>query len=490
MIERQIRLLQEAGITNITVVVGYMKEKFFYLKKEFGVDIIVNEEYNTKNNTASIFRVRDRLKNTYIVYSDLYFNKNVFKSHVYASYYPAKMSYGYSNDYAYTADRHGRITSMISYSCDELGLVGEIYLNREASARFVFHLEQEYEIPTTQQELLDKVLMRHLDEIELYARVYDGGTVYQFDTFEELRAFDPAFISNVDSPVIGNICSILSCGREDITIIGPLKTGYTNTSFIFECAGRKYIYRHPGIGTDTYINRPCEAYAEENAKRLGIDKTVIHIDAKTGWKISHFIEGCRDMHLQSDEELQKAMGILKKFHGEKLKFDWNFNPIERVEQQIEAMKALGKDFSEFAPMHERMKKLLACTEADGWEKVLCHNDTWYLNYLVNDDIFMLVDWEYAGMGDYAADVGNFTAGVNFKPDEYAKLCEFYEGRAISEAEKRHYFAYRALMMYYWFVWGVRQEAQGITVGEWVQMWYETAEENCTLAAKMYADAQS
>jgi hypothetical protein len=100
MIERQIRQLQEAGITDITVVVGYMKEKFFYLKKEFGVDIIVNEEYNTKNNTSSIFRVRERLKNTYIVYSDLYFNKNVFKSHVYASYYPAKMSYGYSNDEA------------------------------------------------------------------------------------------------------------------------------------------------------------------------------------------------------------------------------------------------------------------------------------------------------------------------------------------------------------------------------------------------------
>jgi CTP:phosphocholine cytidylyltransferase-like protein len=239
LIERQIRQLQEAGIKDITIVVGYMKEKFFYLEKRFQVEIVINDEYHIKNNTSSIIRVKDRLKNTYIVYSDLYFTKNVFKSHVYASYYPSKMQYGYSNDYAYTADRNGRITSMMTYSCDELGLVGEIYLDRETSSRFVFHLEKEYQIPTVQQELLDNVLMRHLDDLAIYAKVYDKNTVYEFDTFEELREFDPVYISNVNSPIIDNIRSVLKCERNDITILGPLKTGYTNTSFVFDCLGRK-----------------------------------------------------------------------------------------------------------------------------------------------------------------------------------------------------------------------------------------------------------
>ena len=44
LIERQIRQLKEAGIDNITIVVGYMKEKFYYLKEKFNVDIVVNEE--------------------------------------------------------------------------------------------------------------------------------------------------------------------------------------------------------------------------------------------------------------------------------------------------------------------------------------------------------------------------------------------------------------------------------------------------------------
>ena len=42
LIERTIRQLHEVGITNITVVVGFMKESFEYLIDEFGVDLAVN----------------------------------------------------------------------------------------------------------------------------------------------------------------------------------------------------------------------------------------------------------------------------------------------------------------------------------------------------------------------------------------------------------------------------------------------------------------
>ena len=57
LIEREIRQLQEAGITDITIVVGYMKEKFFYLEEKFGAKIVVNEDYYQYNNTSTLIRV-------------------------------------------------------------------------------------------------------------------------------------------------------------------------------------------------------------------------------------------------------------------------------------------------------------------------------------------------------------------------------------------------------------------------------------------------
>lgn len=40
LIERQIRQLQEAGIPEIILVVGYKKEQFYYLQEKFGVRIV------------------------------------------------------------------------------------------------------------------------------------------------------------------------------------------------------------------------------------------------------------------------------------------------------------------------------------------------------------------------------------------------------------------------------------------------------------------
>lgn len=67
LVERQIEQLLAAGITDITVVVGYKKEYFFYLEDKFGVSIVVNPDYASRNNSSSIKRVEDRLGNTYIL---------------------------------------------------------------------------------------------------------------------------------------------------------------------------------------------------------------------------------------------------------------------------------------------------------------------------------------------------------------------------------------------------------------------------------------
>ena len=54
LIERQISQLHAAGIQEIYIVVGFMKEKFEYLMDKYNVELIVNSEYATKNNIHSL----------------------------------------------------------------------------------------------------------------------------------------------------------------------------------------------------------------------------------------------------------------------------------------------------------------------------------------------------------------------------------------------------------------------------------------------------
>lgn len=55
----QIKQLHEAGITDIAIIVGYLKEKFEYLIDKYQVKLLYNPEYATKNNLATIYHARE-----------------------------------------------------------------------------------------------------------------------------------------------------------------------------------------------------------------------------------------------------------------------------------------------------------------------------------------------------------------------------------------------------------------------------------------------
>ena len=112
LIERQIRQLREAGITDIIVVTGYKAEKFSYLKDKYGVRIILNDEYSSKNNVSSIHVVKDLLGNSYICCADNYYMTNVFEKYVYESFYLCNRAEGFADEYCIAEKEAGFIESI------------------------------------------------------------------------------------------------------------------------------------------------------------------------------------------------------------------------------------------------------------------------------------------------------------------------------------------------------------------------------------------
>ena len=54
LIERQIKQLKKAGIMEIYIVVGFLKEKYEYLIDKYGVELVFNPDYAVKNNMHSL----------------------------------------------------------------------------------------------------------------------------------------------------------------------------------------------------------------------------------------------------------------------------------------------------------------------------------------------------------------------------------------------------------------------------------------------------
>lgn len=79
MIDSVIHALHANGINEIYVVVGYLKEQFYELEKQYvGVTIIENPYYDTCNNISSLFVAREHLGDVIILDGDqIIFNEKV-----------------------------------------------------------------------------------------------------------------------------------------------------------------------------------------------------------------------------------------------------------------------------------------------------------------------------------------------------------------------------------------------------------------------------
>lgn len=260
-------------------------------------------------------------------------------------------------------------------------------------------------------------------------------------------AFDAAFLDGIDPRIVERICATLQCDRRDIVDVAPVSAGLTNKSFRFSCAGEAYIYRHPGVGSDALINRTSEAYALGIARKLGLDSTFVHEDPIEGWKISRFIPGCIEFDYEDEAQVDAAMELIRRLHRSSETSPWSLDFHVRILGMLEqASYPIPDGFSELCATIDEVDAFLA---RERGEKVFCHNDFYGPNILVKDGRLQLIDWEYAAMGEYGCDLGNFIAQTpEHSLDDCTMLFDSYFQRPATPAEARHCLACAAVVGFY------------------------------------------
>lgn len=488
LVERQIEQLRAAGIEDITVVVGYKKEYFFYLASKYGVRIVVNPEYGRRNNNSSLMAVREMLGNTYVCSSDDYFTENPFEPYVYQAYYAGQYQEGATKEWCMRLGSKDRIDAVTIGGSDAWYMIGHVYFDRAFSKRFVEILEREYDLPQTADKLWEQIYIEHIDELDMVCRKYDSGIIHEFDSLDELREFDPFFLENVDSEVFDNIVSVLGCEKSDVHDVYPLKQGITNLSCHFAVGGEEYVYRYPGVGTEQMIDRSAEMTAQRAARDMGIDATFVYGDPDRGWKISHFIPECTTLDPHDAEQGARAMHIARSLHESGVEVERRFDFFEEGKRYEAMLREQGRiEIPGYDELASKAAQLKRCVEGDNAPVCLTHNDFFDLNFLVDrDGDFSLIDWEYAGMSDYASDFGTYVVCCKLSEDEAVCALESYFGREPSYAELRHNFAYVGLAGWCWYVWSLAKEAQGDFVGEWLYVYYDYAVRFIEKALAMYS----
>ena len=243
LIERQIEQLQAAGIKNIILVLGYKKEAFFYLENKYDrLTIVINPEYNTKNNTYTLYLAQQFIGNSYICSSDNYFSENPFEEYVYQAYYAAIHVTEKTQEWYMFPDAKGNIARVQKSGAEGDIMLGHAYWDRPFSAAFLELLNRDRAVGNYDSTLWEQILADNLKLLPpMEIKAYPDGVIFEFDSLDELREFDKSYRTDTRSALLKAAASRLGVREEDLTHIESLKSRTAEAiGFSFDCGDKRY----------------------------------------------------------------------------------------------------------------------------------------------------------------------------------------------------------------------------------------------------------
>lgn len=476
LVERAIKQLHEAGVKEIYIVVGFMKEKYEYLIDEYGVELVVNSEYAVKNNLHSLKLVLNHLSNSYIIPCDIWCDRNPYQSHELYSWY--MVSDLIDNDSSVRVNRKMELVS-VPQNAGGNTMVGISYLLEE-EAKIVRNKVEELCKDAQNNVVFWEKALYHKDKMIVAARIFPSTDVVEINTYEQLRELD-SDSNQLKTDAIKVICETLDVIPDEVEDITVMKKGMTNRSFLFTCNGKRYIMRIPGEGTDKLINRRQEAQVYNLVNGKDLCDNIVYINPQNGYKITVFFERARVCDPMNSDDVKKCMQRLREFHNMKLKVNHEFD----IFGQINFYESLWEDrhsiYKDYNKTKEKVFSLKKFIDSHACEKVLSHIDSVPDNFLFvysgdgKEDI-RLIDWEYAGLQDPHVDIAMFVIYSLYNRSQADSLIDAYFPEGCSNVDRVKIYCYISVCGLLWSNWCEYKRNLGIELGEYSLRQYRYAKD--------------
>ena len=239
----------------------------------------------------------------------------------------------------------------------------------------------------------------------------------------------------------------------------PLRGGITNRNFRVDIAGQSFVVRLSGKDTELLgIDRAAEHLAAKAAADAGVAPEVVEFLPELRALVTRFVEAdpLPPEDLERREVLERVVRSVKSIHA-----------MGCIPSTFDAFRVV-REYRTLAEEHGvgvPDEYVSALTFADRVERAFgrapipprpCHNDLLNANFLVKEGRVLIVDYEYAGMGDLFFDLGNLSINNGISQDAQTLLLELYFGR-VTQAHVARLKLMRVMSDFREAMWGVVQQ---------------------------------
>lgn len=255
-------------------------------------------------------------------------------------------------------------------------------------------------------------------------------------------------------------------GWQGTAQIGVVRiAGLTNCNYQVTVNGERFVLRVSGQNTARLgINREHELAALRSAADAGLGPQVVAFLLPEGHLVTRWVEGrhwdvpeCRTpAHVRLLTETVKRIHSLPSNGAV-------FSPFQRVEAFLEIARSfnvpLPRGLSSYL---DTMRAIEADQHRDpsDWHR-LCHNDLVSVNYLYVEggDSLVVLDWEFAGMGDIYYDLATVVYTHDSEgpmpPELEMEMLKSYFG-SVTAFQRRRLLGMKTMLMLFTGMWGLAQ----------------------------------
>jgi len=251
-------------------------------------------------------------------------------------------------------------------------------------------------------------------------------------------------------------------GRTDLQV-SPLSGGITNKNYRIELGGKRFVLRVGRANTQLLgIDRRNERAATKAAAAAGLAPEVLYFIEPEGYLLTRFVDGrpITPDEMRQPDAIRELASILQRIHALP-PIPGEFSPFQVVADYQRLAEARGSDAwpADYAHLLDRMGVIQAAFQTDPAFPTPCHNDLLNENFLREEGTghVVVLDWEYAGMGDSYFDLANLAAQHRYDDEQDQLLVESYFG-ALTARRLARFKLMKCMSDFREAMWGLLQNS--------------------------------